>query len=223
MKWDTPTPCTYFCARRWCIVIISNTKGKLKMEIYKKRFFNSIFSYTFSYNREKNAQHLIIGISEKGKYGIIDSRNEIFLPFEYDYISRIGLNIFQISNNGKHGIVMIENEQDEVDLYFADEPENGDFYIAKYIPCEFDNILMPIQEEVLALINYCEDKKRIKLFCTQSYKLSNETISNYMIISEPKHLMKLYKETDHGSVSTYLFNYRTGKVVFDEDIMPDWF
>ena len=44
------------------------------------------------------------------KYGVINTSNEIIIPFQYDVVKDIGQDIFLVKSNGKFGIITSKNE-----------------------------------------------------------------------------------------------------------------
>ncbi|MGV3610506.1 MAG: WG repeat-containing protein [Fluviicola sp.] len=52
----------------------------------------------------------VFAAKKDGKYGAINTSNEIIIPFQYDVVKDIGQDIFLVKSNGKFGIITAKNE-----------------------------------------------------------------------------------------------------------------
>jgi hypothetical protein len=52
----------------------------------------------------------LFAAKKDGKYGAINTSNEIIIPFQYDVVKDIGQDVFLVKSNGKFGIITAKNE-----------------------------------------------------------------------------------------------------------------
>ncbi|MGN1135589.1 MAG: hypothetical protein ACI4SF_05155 [Oscillospiraceae bacterium] len=99
-------------------------------EITKRIKFKEKYMVSSSFEKEEDVSSYIYIVKLGNKYGIFSDDNEELVPCEYDNITFLNFEIFQLVKKGKIGIAHIEELDDE---YSSQR-------LKRLIPCEYDSL-----------------------------------------------------------------------------------
>jgi|GEM_PF-715917 len=139
---------------------VQNTKGKVGLLNLQSQQLVIPFEYDAILQKFKNSKTSYLLAIKSGKYGVVNEKNEIIIPFQYDYMN-LDLMLEQISedpnkkvdyrfvavNKGKFGVVNLENRATVPFEYKQLERVGGeDIFKAKkdhsYILINADNLVL---------------------------------------------------------------------------------
>lgn len=100
----------------------------MKYEIAKRIKFKGKYILSSSFEIEEDVSSYIYIVKLGNKFGIFNGNKEELVPCEYDNITFINYELFQLVKNGKIGIAHIM------------ESDDSSLLLNKLIPCEYDSL-----------------------------------------------------------------------------------